>query len=79
MHSKGDLSYIIFLDDTFTLNHPWVKEFCEIYGKEIRVPFSLHARAETVNEEAAENVGKLVAFTSLLAWKVDQSVCDEKS
>ena len=58
LHSKGDLSYIIFLDDTFTLNHPWVKEFCEIYGKEIRVPFSLHARAETVNEELLKMLAK---------------------
>lgn len=44
------LSYAIFLDDTFTINHPWVAAFCDIYGAELAVPFSLHARVETVNE-----------------------------
>lgn len=58
LQAKGDLSYIIFLDDTFTLNHPWVKEFCAVYGKEIAVPFSLHARAETVNEELLQMLAK---------------------
>ena len=44
------LTYAIFLDDTFTINHPWVAAFCDIYGAELAVPFSLHARVETVNE-----------------------------
>lgn len=47
----GKLAYIIFLDDTFTIHHPWVREFCRIYGDEIGKPFSLHARVETVNEK----------------------------
>lgn len=47
---QRDLSYVIFLDDTFTINHPWVKEFCRVYGPEIGLPFWLHARVETVNE-----------------------------
>jgi radical SAM superfamily enzyme YgiQ (UPF0313 family) len=44
------LGYVIFLDDTFTINHSWVMEFCRLYGDEVRAPFSLHARVETVNE-----------------------------
>jgi anaerobic magnesium-protoporphyrin IX monomethyl ester cyclase len=44
------LSYVIFLDDTFTINHPWVKEFCRVYGERIHLPFWIHARVETVNE-----------------------------
>lgn len=47
----GKLSYVIFLDDTFTIYHRWVKEFCARYGEEFRVPFSLHARVETVTED----------------------------
>ncbi len=46
----GQLNYVIFLDDTFTINHPWVARFCEVYGRDVAVPFSLHARVETVNE-----------------------------
>ncbi len=51
LRERGALSYIIFLDDTFTIHHPWVREFCRIYGDEIGAPFSLHARVETVNEK----------------------------
>ncbi|HYF07374.1 MAG TPA: radical SAM protein, partial [Acetobacteraceae bacterium] len=49
IRGAGPLNYVIFLDDTFTLHHPWVFEFCRVYGEEFRVPFSLHARVETVN------------------------------
>jgi radical SAM superfamily enzyme YgiQ (UPF0313 family) len=50
LRAQGPLNYVIFLDDTFTINHPWVREFCEFYGREFAVPFSLNARVETVNE-----------------------------
>ncbi len=50
IRAAGPLHYVIFLDDTFTIHHPWVKRFCEVYGAELRVPFSLNARVETVNE-----------------------------
>jgi anaerobic magnesium-protoporphyrin IX monomethyl ester cyclase len=51
IQKNGDLNYIIFLDDTFTINHKWVRQFCRVYPKEIGVPFSLHARVETINEQ----------------------------
>jgi radical SAM superfamily enzyme YgiQ (UPF0313 family) len=51
LDDAGKLAYIIFLDDTFTIHHPWVREFCRVYGDEIGKPFSLHARVETVNEK----------------------------
>ena len=47
--AAGPLNYVIFLDDTFTINHPWVHQFCDGYGEQLRIPFSLHARVETVN------------------------------
>lgn len=50
LRDAGRLGYVIFLDDTFTIKHRWVKEFCRRYGEEIGAPFSLHARVETVNE-----------------------------
>ncbi len=50
IRDQGPLNYVIFLDDTFTINHPWVRKFCDIYQREFAVPFSLHARVETVNE-----------------------------
>ena len=50
LRSQGPLNYVIFLDDTFTINHRWVREFCKVYGREFGVPFSLNARVETVTE-----------------------------
>lgn len=50
LDAQGKLGYIIFLDDTFTIHHPWVKEFCRLYKAEFRKPFCLHARVETVSE-----------------------------
>jgi anaerobic magnesium-protoporphyrin IX monomethyl ester cyclase len=50
LRSTGPLNYVIFLDDTFTIHHPWVREFCKVYAKEFAIPFSLNARVETVNE-----------------------------
>lgn len=51
LRADGRFSYAIFLDDTFTIHHPWVREFCKVYGERLRAPFSLHARVETVNEK----------------------------
>ncbi|MCA9673474.1 MAG: B12-binding domain-containing radical SAM protein [Kofleriaceae bacterium] len=51
LREAGKLAYVIFLDDTFTIHHPWVREFCQVYGERLRAPFSLHARVETVNEK----------------------------
>ncbi len=50
LQANGPLNYVIFLDDTFTIHHPWVREFCKVYGDKFKIPFSLNARVETVNE-----------------------------
>ena len=51
LDAMGRLSYVIFLDDTFTIQRGWVEEFCQLYGERVAKPFSLHARVETVDEE----------------------------
>lgn len=51
IRAAGDLNYVIFLDDTFTIHHPWVNEFCRAYGERGGAAFSIHARVETVNEK----------------------------
>ncbi len=58
LHDQGRLAYVIFLDDTFTINHPWVREFCRVYGERLGTPFSLHARVETVNEKMLHMLAK---------------------
>ena len=39
LKQSGNLAYVIFLDDTFTIHHSWVKEFCEVYREQIGKPF----------------------------------------
>jgi radical SAM superfamily enzyme YgiQ (UPF0313 family) len=53
---NGTLAYVIFLDDTFTIYRRWVKEFCRVYGERLGIPFSLHARVETVNEQLIDEL-----------------------
>lgn len=49
LRDKHSLNYIIFLDDTFTINHPWIYAFCDLYKQEFSQPFSIHARVETMS------------------------------
>jgi radical SAM superfamily enzyme YgiQ (UPF0313 family) len=56
IRAHGDLNYVIFLDDTFTIHHAWVREFCRQYAQRFAVPFSLHARVETVNRAMLEEL-----------------------
>ncbi|MBT5018703.1 MAG: B12-binding domain-containing radical SAM protein, partial [Planctomicrobium sp.] len=51
IQQTAELNYVIFLDDTFTIFPTWVTEFCEAHSKRFKTPFSLHARADTVNRE----------------------------
>jgi radical SAM superfamily enzyme YgiQ (UPF0313 family) len=59
-HIKGEspLNYVVFLDDTFTVNKDWVREFCRIYGKEISTGFSINARVETVDRDMLDQLAK---------------------
>src|SRR5262249_51216312 len=50
----GPLNYIIFLDDTVTIHHPWVRRYCQLHREKVGVPFSLNARVETMNRELIE-------------------------
>jgi len=50
------LNYVVFLDDTFTVNEAWVKEFCQAYGKQISTGFSINARVETVSRHTIDRL-----------------------
>jgi len=55
---KYDVKKIFFHDDTFTLFHPWIREFCEKYPKEFDLPFGCNVRVETVNKEILYDLRK---------------------
>ncbi len=58
LRATGPLNYVIFLDDTFTIQRDWIRVFCREYAERVQVPFSVHARAETVSETL---IGELAA------------------
>ncbi len=51
LERSGELAFVIFLDDTFTIKRSWVEEFCRLYARRPGVPFSVQARVETVDPE----------------------------
>lgn len=55
---------IIFADDTFTLNKKWLLDFCEVYKKEVGLPFLCNARVETIDDELARSL-KLAGCLSI--------------
>jgi anaerobic magnesium-protoporphyrin IX monomethyl ester cyclase len=57
LRAAGPVNYFIFIDDTFTIHPAWVRGFCQVYER-FRIPFSLHARVETVSEDM---IGRLAA------------------
>ena len=52
------LNYLVFLDDTFTVNEAWVREFCQAYSEQISVGFSINARVETVSRDIVNCLAK---------------------
>lgn len=52
--SRYHLQTIDFEDDVFTVNKPWIREFCEAYQKEINLPFSCLIHPHYFDEEIAQ-------------------------
>jgi radical SAM superfamily enzyme YgiQ (UPF0313 family) len=46
-----DLKSLIFMDEIFTLNRKWVREFCAAYRGAFTTPFQIFLRVETVDRE----------------------------
>lgn len=42
-----------FVDELFAVNKNWVKEFCALYRRDIRLPFICNVTVETVDDEIA--------------------------
>ena len=58
--------FLEFLDETFTMNRAWVKEFCSQYSKAVGLPFSIMTRIDRLDDEIvglmADSGLKLVFF-----------------
>jgi radical SAM superfamily enzyme YgiQ (UPF0313 family) len=51
MQQDYEIRQVFIYDDTFTLNHQWVRKFCELYPRKVGIPFAVQIRVETVNEK----------------------------
>ena len=47
--SRYNIKSIFFADDVFTIDRKYVKEFCEVYKREIGIPFEVTTRVESSN------------------------------
>lgn len=53
-NGKYDFQLVDFVDETFTYDRKWALEFLEKYSEEIKIPFHIYARPETLSEEMCE-------------------------
>lgn len=53
-----DLNYVIFVDDTFTLDRDWLAAFLPAYGAEFGLGFSVHARPDTLDAALAQDLAR---------------------
>ncbi|MGE4298164.1 MAG: radical SAM protein [Desulfovibrionaceae bacterium] len=58
MRRAAPLNYIIFVDDTFTLDPDWVAVFCHQFPRRVGVGFSIHARADTVTQDMLRQLAR---------------------
>jgi radical SAM superfamily enzyme YgiQ (UPF0313 family) len=53
---RYDAKHIHSEDDTFTINHGWLLDFCNEYRKRIGVPLYCHVRPGTLSEEIVKKL-----------------------
>ena len=50
-----DFDMIWFVDDVFTINHKWLREFVtELQNRQLKVPYEIITRADRLTEEAVQ-------------------------
>jgi len=54
--NKYEADYLVFHDDSFTVNKKWMNEFLDIYKKNINIPFRCNARADLCNENVFKSL-----------------------
>lgn len=52
--SRYDINFVWFMDDCFTMDKKWIKEFSPIYKKEIDIPFFCYSTPALIDDETAK-------------------------
>lgn len=47
-----------FWDDIFILDKKWISDFCQLYKKEVGLPFRIYARVDLLDEETVKNLAE---------------------
>ncbi len=55
---KYPLKVVYLMDDTFILNHKWVKKFLKIYKQKIKLPFICLVRAGLITEDLIKDMSE---------------------
>ena len=55
---KYPTKFTYFQDDIFIINKEWILKFCELYKKEINLPFHCIVRLDLLDEEIASNLSQ---------------------
>jgi len=65
--AKFELERVQFIDDNFTLPSRWVRDFCEVYRKEVGLPFMCSFRADLLTNELLDCMVKAGLYTVFFA------------
>ena len=55
---KYNSNFLIFHDDTFTMNTPWLRQFCEEYPRHFNIPVQVNGHPHTITKEVVELLKK---------------------
>jgi anaerobic magnesium-protoporphyrin IX monomethyl ester cyclase len=58
VRSRWGLATVGFVDDSFASDKRWLLSFCELYQREVALPFNCIVRINQVDEEMAEALGR---------------------
>ena len=64
---KFGLERVQFIVDNFTFPLPWVKDFCEVYKREVGLPFMCSLRADLLTDDLLEDMVEAGLYTAFFA------------
>jgi radical SAM superfamily enzyme YgiQ (UPF0313 family) len=68
LRERVPIEMVAFVDDVFTLHRRWTLEFCEVYARRVRLPFSMNARFDNVDPgmvEALADAGLCLVYAGV--------------
>ena len=66
---KYPLNRIFFNDDIFIMDKNWLREFSELYRKQVNIPYACNVRANTVTEEKVQLLKESNCY--LVMWGIE--------